>query len=109
MKCPVILIFTGLDEGPLAATTLRISRIYSYPKYAQCWELEPISRLKSAKFPIHLTWWTWPFLASKKAPILKIVHIKDWKSEIWNVVAARGPTCSPSNINMKGHFIFTKS
>ena len=36
MKCPFILILTGLNVGPLAATTFEISRIYSNPKYAQC-------------------------------------------------------------------------
>ena len=36
MKCHIILIFTGLNVGPLAATTFQISKIYFYPKYAQC-------------------------------------------------------------------------
>ena len=34
MKCHIIIIFTGLNVGALAATTFQISRIYSYPKYA---------------------------------------------------------------------------
>ena len=42
MKCPFIFIFTELNVGILAATTFRISRIYSYAKHAQCWEWEPI-------------------------------------------------------------------
>ena len=53
MKCPFILIFTGLNVGPLAATTFPISRIYSYPKYAQFWQLDLISRLKSPPFTLH--------------------------------------------------------
>ena len=33
MKCPFILISTGLNVGPLAATTFQIARTHTYPKY----------------------------------------------------------------------------
>ena len=41
MKCPFILISTGLNEDHLAANTFQIERIHTYPKYAQCWEWAP--------------------------------------------------------------------
>ena len=47
MKCNFILIIAGLNVGHLAATAFQIATICSYPKYAQCWELDPISRLKT--------------------------------------------------------------
>ena len=31
MTCPFILIFSGINVGPPAATTFQVSRIYSYP------------------------------------------------------------------------------
>ena len=55
MKCPFILISTGLNVGPAAAITFQIARIHIYPKYAQCWEWDPVSRLKTVKSPIHFT------------------------------------------------------
>ena len=55
MKCPIILLFIGLNLGPLAATKLKLSRIYSYPRFSQYMELEAILRLNSAKsiFTLH--------------------------------------------------------
>ena len=107
MKCPFIIISTGLNVGPLAATTFQIARIYTYPKYAQCWGWDPVSRLKMAKSPHSLYMVDFVVFSletgsrSQHCAYLGQVKIL----AIWNVVAARGPTFSPFEINMKGHCI----
>ena len=75
MKCPFILILTGLNVGPLAATTFQIATIYSFTTYAQCWESDPISGLKTAKSPIHFTWWILAVFSLETGPIPNILHI----------------------------------
>ena len=58
MECPLVIIFNELNITCLAAITLQFARIFLFPKYAPCWELDPVSRLKTAKAPIHFIWWT---------------------------------------------------
>ena len=38
LKCPLIIVITELNVEDLAATTLKIARLYSLAKYAMCWE-----------------------------------------------------------------------